>query len=99
MLHRALHRFVFARAWVSFVVLVASFLTFAGLTLNLAFVFKANLDLIAEHGWQALADGAAQQFIEIVLTAALAMAAYVLFKACEHRLVHGLCDPPRQSGP
>jgi hypothetical protein len=97
-LHRALHRLVFAQAWVSFVVLVASFLTFAGLTVNLAFVLKANLDLIAEHGWMALADGAAQQFVEIVATAVLAMAAYVLFKACEHRLVHGLTDPPRQSG-
>ena len=79
-----LQRVVFARAWLTFIVLVASFL-----------VLKANLDLIAEHGWQALADGAAQQFIELLFTAAASMAAYVLFKACEHRLVHRLCDPKK----
>jgi hypothetical protein len=31
----------------------------------------------------------------LTFTAALSMAAYVLFKACEHRLVHGLCDPKK----
>ena len=41
----------------------------------------------------AQADGAAQQFLELMFTAALSMAAYVLFKACEHRLVQRLCDP------
>jgi hypothetical protein len=88
-----LHSVVFARAWLTFIVLVASFLVFGGGTYNLFLLLKANLGLIAEHGWQALADGAAQQFIELLFTAALSMAAYVLFKACEHRLVHRLCDP------
>jgi hypothetical protein len=58
-------------------------------------VLKANLDLIAEHGMQALTDGAAQQFLELMFTAALSMAAYVLFKACEHCLVHRLWDPKK----
>ena len=90
-----LQRVVFARAWLTFIVLVASFLVFGAGTYNLFLVLKANLDLIAEHGWQALADGAAQQFIELLFTAAASMAAYVLFKACEHRLVHRLCDPTK----
>jgi hypothetical protein len=90
-----LHRVVFARAWLTFVVLVVAFLVFGAGTYNLFLVLKANLGLIAEHGWQALADGAAQQFIELMLTAALSMAAYVVFKACEHRLVHRLCDPQK----
>jgi hypothetical protein len=88
-----LQRVVFARAWLTFVVLVLSFLVFGAGTYNLFLLLKANLALIAEHGMQALADGAAQQFLELMFTAALSMAAYVLFKACEHRLVHRLCDP------
>ena len=88
-----LQRVVFARAWLTFVVLVISFLIFGAGTYNLFLLLKANLELIAQHGMQALADGAAQQFIELLFTAAASMAAYVLFKACEHRLVHRLCDP------
>ena len=88
-----LERVVFRRVWRTFVVMVASFLVFGAGTVNLFFVLKANLELIAEHGTQALADGAAQQFVELVTTAVLSLAAYVLFKACEHELVHRLCDP------
>jgi hypothetical protein len=87
-----LDRVVFARAWLTFVVMVAAFLLFGAGTVNLFFVLKANLDLIAEHGMQALADGAAQQFVELLITATLSMAAYVVFKACEHKLVQRLCD-------
>ena len=90
-----LQRVVFARAWLTFIVLVVSFLVFGAGTYNLFLVLKANLGLIAEHGWQALADGAAQQFIELLFTAAASMAAYVLFKACEHCLVRRLCDPKK----
>jgi hypothetical protein len=87
-----LDRVVFARAWLTFVVMVLTFLLFGAGTVNLFFVLKANLELIAEHGMQALADGAARQFIELMVTAALSMLAYVMFKACEHKLVHRLCD-------
>jgi hypothetical protein len=87
-----LDRVVFTRAWLTFLVMVAAFLLFGAGTVNLFFVLKANLELIGEHGLQALADGAARQFFELMLTAALSMAAYVLFKACEHKLVHRLCD-------
>jgi ABC-type multidrug transport system fused ATPase/permease subunit len=87
-----LDRVVFRRAWLTFIVLVASFLVFGAGTYNLFLLLKANLDLIAEHGAQALADGAAQQFVELMFTAAISMAAYVLFKACEHQLVRRLCD-------
>jgi hypothetical protein len=88
----SLQRVVFTRAWLTFIVLVLSFLVFGGGTYNLFLLLKANLSLIGEHGWQALMDGAAQQLIELLSTAVLSMAAYVLFKACEHRLVHLLCE-------
>jgi hypothetical protein len=87
-----LDRVVFARTWLTFVVMVLTFLVFGAGTLNLFLLLKANLELIAEHGMQALADGAARQFVELMVTALLSMAAYVLFKACEHKLVQRLCD-------
>jgi hypothetical protein len=87
-----LQRAVFTRVWLTFVLLVLSFLIFGGGTYNLFLLMKANLSLIGEHGLQALMDGAAQQFIELMLTAVLSMAAYVVFKACEHHLVHWLSD-------
>jgi ABC-type multidrug transport system fused ATPase/permease subunit len=87
-----LDRRLFRRAWLTFIVMVAAFLVFGAGTYSLFLLLKANLELIAEHGMQALADGAAQQFVELMFTAALSMAAYVLFKACEHRLVQRLCQ-------
>jgi ABC-type multidrug transport system fused ATPase/permease subunit len=91
-----LERVVFARAWLTFAVMVLTFLVFGAGTYNLFVLLKMNLELIAEHGMQALADGAAQQFVELMVTALLSMAAYVLFKACEHQLVHRLCDRKSQ---
>jgi hypothetical protein len=85
-------RVVFARAWLTFVVMVLSFLAFGYGTFNLFVILTMNLQLIGEHGAQALADGAAQQFVELIVTAVLSMAAYVLFKACEHQLVNRLSE-------
>jgi hypothetical protein len=48
--------------------------------------------VIASNGFMALADGAAQQFAELLSTLVLSMLAYVVFKACEYRLVHSLSD-------
>jgi|CXWL01.1.fsa_nt_gi predicted PurR-regulated permease PerM len=96
MLTRALHRHVLARRWAAFVVLGLSFLLFGAGSLNIVFLLQANLALIAEHGWQALADGAAWQLLEIVATGYVSMLAYIVFKVCEYSLVHGLIHPPAQ---
>lgn len=37
-------------------------------------------------------DGALLQRVELVLTGTVCMAAYVVFKTCEHRLSHWLGD-------
>ena len=90
MLGRAFRRTVLARRWLAFTVLCLSFALFGGGTVNLFNMFRLNLDLIAEHGLMALADGAAQQFLELLITLVLSMAGYIVFKSCEYRLVHGL---------
>ena len=57
-------------------------------------LLKANLDLVLNYGTQALMDGAAMQLFELLFNAYMAMAFYVVFKACEYRLVHGLSEAP-----
>ena len=96
-MHAWLERVLWRRAWLTFVVLVASFLVFGAGTYNLFLLLKVNVELIAEHGMQALADGAAQQLVELVVTGYLCMLAYVVFKACELRLVRWLCDDGHES--
>lgn len=86
-------RHVLRRAWLGFVVMGLSFLGFGIVTVNLATLLKLNLDLIAQHGWQALMDGAAMQLLELLASGYASMAFYVVLKACEYRLVHGLADP------
>ncbi len=85
-------RVVLARRWLTFVTMCLSFAVFGVGTVNLFNVFRANVDLIASNGVMALADGAAQQLVELLLTLMLCMLAYVVFKTCEYRLVHLLSD-------
>jgi len=90
--HALFHRLVLQRAWTTFLVLGLSFLGFGTGTLSLASLLKLNIDLVLEHGWQALMDGAAMQLFELLVSGYVAMAFYIVFKACEYRLVHGLGD-------
>ena len=96
-LNRIFYRVVLSRPWLCFVVLCASFGLFGAGTLNLFNMFSANWDLITSHGTMALLDGAAQQLFELLLTLFISMLNYVIFKACEHSLVHVLTHPKNAS--
>jgi uncharacterized membrane protein HdeD (DUF308 family) len=87
-------RTVLGRRWLTFIVLGLAFFAFGSGSLNLFFLLKANADLITMHGWQAVMDGALQQTVELLITGYLSVAAYVVFKACEHALVHALVVAP-----
>jgi len=84
--------FVLRRRWLTFVVMGLAFFIFGSGSLNLFFLLKANGQLLADNGWQAVMDGALQQLVELLVTGYVSMAAYVVFKACEHALVHHLVD-------
>jgi hypothetical protein len=99
MLKRWFHRTIFSRRWLTFFVMGLAFFVFGAGTFNIFMLFKANAEFIASYGWQALMDGAARQFVELVITGYLSMAAYIVFKACEHRLAHDLSDAPRDQPP
>jgi hypothetical protein len=92
MLKRWFHRIVLARRWLTFLVMGLAFFVLGAGTFNIFMLFSANAEFIARSGWQALMEGAARQFFELVVTGYLSMAAYVVFKACEYRLARDLAE-------
>jgi hypothetical protein len=85
-------RTVLSRSWLTFLVMGLAFFVFGVGTYNIFMLLNANIDLIANYGWMALTDGAARQFVELIVSGYLSMAAYVVFKTCEYRLAHDLAD-------
>lgn len=88
----AFQRWILSRLWLTFIVLGVSFFVFAAATVNLGRLFLANSQLLSDYGWQAVMDGAVRQSIDLVMTGYLGMAAYIVFKTCEHRLSNWLGD-------
>ena len=68
------------------------FVVFGAASLNLVQVFAANLNFLAEHGMDAVREGALRQLGELVVSAYLAVAFYLLFKTCELALVQRLAN-------
>lgn len=95
MLKRWFHHWVLSRGWLTFIVMGLAFFVFGVGTYNMFMLLSANIDLIARYGWRALMDGAARQFVELIVTGYLSMLAYVVFKTCEHRLARDLADTER----
>jgi hypothetical protein len=83
-------RVILGRYWLCFIVMGISFFGFGIGTLNLIYVFQANAQLLVTHGLQALWDGGLQQLVEILATGYASLFAYIVFKACEYHLAHGL---------
>jgi membrane protein implicated in regulation of membrane protease activity len=98
MLKRWFHRTVLSRRWLTFIVMGLAFFAFGAGTFNIFMLFSANAAVISSYGWQALMDGAAVQFVELVVTGYLSMAAYVVFKACEYRLTRDVSEPADTKG-
>ena len=89
--HSRLHDFL-AKYWVAcFGLMGACFVLFGLMSLNLVQVLRANLSFLAEHGVDAVREGALQQLIELLLSGYAAVACYVVFKLCEKVLVERLC--------
>ena len=91
-LKRWFHHVVLSRGWLCFIVMVMSFFAFGMGSLNLFMLLRANANLLLDNGWQAVMDGGLHQSVELLFSGVTAMAAYVIFKTCEYRLVHWLGD-------
>src|SRR5262245_53260000 len=86
MLKRWFQRTVLSRLWLTFLVMGLAFFVFGSGTYNIVMLFGANAQFISRYGWQAIMDGAAAQLAELLITGYISLGAYVVFKACEHRL-------------
>ncbi len=79
--------------WLSTLLLMALFALVFGLsTLNLFVLLEANFTLIARNGVMALLDGGLRQLGELAGYGLVALATYVLLKACEKVLVERILD-------
>lgn len=70
-----------------FGLMVAGFIVFGLLTLDLVRLVAANAALLKENGWQAVQDGGLSQLVELLVSAVAAMAAWLVFKVCETLLL------------
>jgi hypothetical protein len=85
-----LRRLLLSHPVVTFGVMGVSFAGFSLLTLNVFHLLSANLDYIARDSLMALMEGAGLQLAELIASLAVALAFYLLFKACERILVDRL---------
>ena len=78
------------RPLLAFVLMGLSFVLFGLTSLNLIYLFKANLNLFIDYGWMVVRDGALRQLFELLAYGYLSLLFYIVFKCCEHQLVHYL---------
>lgn len=97
-LQRWFNEAVLSRRWATFILLGLAFFCFGAGTLNLFMLLRANAELIATHGWQAIMDGGLRQLVELLLTGYASVAAYVVLKVCEFALVRQIVSGAGQPG-
>jgi len=93
-MRRWFHRTVLERRWLTFIVMGLAFFGFGVGTLNLFMLLKANAELFAGYGWQAVMDGGLQQLFELLITGYASLACYLVFKSCEYTLVRHVSEAP-----
>ena len=71
----------------TFVIMAGAFALFSLITLEMFQMLSANLALVSREGWMALMHGGARQLAELALSLMVALASYLVFKACERVLV------------
>ena len=95
-LQRRISEAVLLRRWATFILLGLAFFCFGAGTLNLFVLLRANAELIATHGWQAIMDGGLRQLLELLLTGYASVGAYVVLKVCEFALVRQIVSGAAQ---
>lgn len=68
-------------------VMLAAAMAFGLLSFNLFFFLKGNIELVRDHGVQALMEGALEELLQLFLYGVLSLIFYLIFKACENVLV------------
>ena len=79
---KLLNRLFHGPTWLSFLAMGVAAGGLALCSLNLLFLFKANLDLLWTYGAMAAFDGGILQLIELAAWGYLALACYVVVEGC-----------------
>ncbi|MBC7728497.1 MAG: hypothetical protein H7242_12965 [Microbacteriaceae bacterium] len=73
-----------------FALMTLAFVVFGLLSLDLVKLVLANAGFLWHAGWHGLMAGGFAQLLELGLSAAAAIASYLVFKLCEHVMVDRL---------
>ena len=85
---------LYRHVWLTFILLGVFFLLFGFTSVNLFVLLKLNVELFLEYGTMVIADGALEQFVDLVGSAYLSMLFWLLFRVCERVLVERLTRKP-----
>ena len=88
--HSRLYRWLSTHEFACFLLMTLAFVVFGLLSLDLVRLVSANAGFLLRAGWDGVLDGGLLQLLELGLTALAAIGAYLVFKLCEHVLVHRL---------
>ena len=84
--------FFYRRPKLTFALMGVFFLLFGFTSVNLFVLLKLNIDLFLEYGVMVIQDGALRQLADLVGTAYLSIAFFLLFKLCERVLVERVLE-------
>ncbi|WP_432723656.1 hypothetical protein R0381_000870 [Jeongeupia wiesaeckerbachi] len=85
-------RFLKRHPLATLALMAVSFIGLGLVSVNLAMLLSANFQLLWQHGWLAVMNGALEQLIELVVHGVLALLLYIVFKLCEKLLVEKLSN-------
>ncbi|GHD66528.1 hypothetical protein [Jeongeupia chitinilytica] len=85
-------RFLKRHPLATLALMAVSFIGFGAVSVNLVMLLSANLNLLWQHGWLAVMNGAIEQLAELLLHGVLALLLYLVFKLCEKLLVEKLSN-------
>ena len=88
--HTRLHDWLVTHAIACYLLMTVAFISFGLLSLDLVKVVSANAGYLWMNGWDGLVDGGFRQLVELCVNSLVAIAAYLVFKLCEHALLHRL---------
>jgi hypothetical protein len=71
----------------TFLIMSVSFMAFGVLSLDLVQFVSANTNFLLTYGWDAIRVGGFVQLVQLWSMVFAAIAAYLVFKLCEHALV------------
>ena len=88
----ALYLYLYRRWWWALALMGLAFLLFGLASANLVHSLMANSEFLLAYGLDAVREGGLRQLLELVASAYLAVACYVVFKLCEKVLVERLAS-------